>query len=347
MPSWKSYRIYLPFAGFLLLVIAYTIYWFILASEIETQINAARDQGLAGGGTLQFNKVSISGYPFLIIATFENARVEDPGAAFKADSLTATIRSYSLSHVIFEATGAQELTVMRLDNEGRLLPMSLSGTTKKTQASLILRDGLANRIDLVLNGFAGIARDIDGSARNLTATRLEIHLRENELAEGKRNVELATTIENAHMTPSDDLLLGPDINLIEVSTRLVDAPLETVRFAPVLRQWAEQGGRFELDKLLMVWGRVDLEAQGSFKLDSTRRLEGNVRSLLGGYNDLIDALVATDQLTPRDGSLAKQALSLLAMAARDKKGRVPVPVGFREGSLWLGPVRVAPLQPVM
>lgn len=339
-------RIYLPAIAVVVIAILWSIYWMVVAGEVETQLNAAKANGLPNGGTLQFDTVEVSGYPFQISALMTNLRAQDPGGSFKADKAEAMVQAWNLSHIILVAAGAQELTVMRPAEDGTLLPMTLSGTTRDTKASLLLSGGEPERIDIDIHGFAGLARDIDAKERTLTAERIQLHARKNELADNRTNVEFVGKIEAAHVVPADDLLLGPDIALIELSARLVDAPLDALRYTPLLRQWAEQGGQVELDRMAFTWGRVDLEAQGSFKLDAARRLEGNIRTLIGGYDDLLNALVATGQIAERDASVAREVLKLLAMAGGDAKGRVPVPVSFRDGSLWLGIVRVAPLQPL-
>ncbi len=73
-------------------------------------------------------------------------------------------------------------------------------------------------------------------------------------------------------------------------------------------------------------------------LDRNEQLSGALTLHLGGYNALVDSLVATRQVGPGWGRIIKLMLRAYAVVGDDDKGRVAVPLKFAKGEIYLGPL---------
>jgi hypothetical protein len=66
---------------------------------------------------------------------------------------------------------------------------------------------------------------------------------------------------------------------------------------------------------------------------------------IAGYNWLIDQFVSSGKLNPSYGDLARSALAALAQEKGNQDG-VPVAIRIQSGRVFLGPVRVAKVEPL-
>lgn len=114
-----------------------------------------------------------------------------------------------------------------------------------------------------------------------------------------------------------------------------------------LDAWRAAGGRVDIAKLSFAWGPLSLDGRGTATLDSALRPEGRIDSRVSGWRPAIGAFVAAGQMKARDGSLAATFLDL--MARRDGDGRAVIAVALtaRKGKLYLGPVAIARLDPLV
>src|SRR5262249_42837905 len=92
-------------------------------------------------------------------------------------------------------------------------------------------------------------------------------------------------------------------------------------------------------------GPLSLNGEGTAALDAQGRIELAGTARLTGWNETIDALVATGNVKPNGGALAKAALGLLAKpkdGAPKEKSEVAVAVAIQDGQLYLGGIRLGP-----
>src|SRR6266851_3184713 len=91
------------------------------------------------------------------------------------------------------------------------------------------------------------------------------------------------------------------------------------------------------------WGDLALTAKGTLALDAALQPVGALASTIRGYNEIIEALVASGSLKAGDAALAKLALGLLAKQRPDGTYEIAAPLTLQNGYAYLGPARLARL----
>lgn len=134
-----------------------------------------------------------------------------------------------------------------------------------------------------------------------------------------------------------------------LSTRLdLRGPISRAELEPMLSNWRDGGGVVEVRWLKAEWGPLTLSAEGTVALDERMRPLGALSSEIGGLGPTMDALAAAGVVTRNTARLAGIALGLLARTPSG--GGAPVigvPIAAQNGELYLGPVKVAALPPVI
>ena len=144
--------------------------------------------------------------------------------------------------------------------------------------------------------------------------------------------------------------MGDLIRLVEAKTELRNLPADFQRADDrddAVRRWADKDGSFNIEALHMVWGDLDLTAEGTISLDRRYRPQGAITTLAGGHNAVVDGLTEQGRLDETLASLIKSALNLIALTGKDPKGRLHVPLDMRGGVLYLGPLKLTDLPPLV
>jgi hypothetical protein len=111
--------------------------------------------------------------------------------------------------------------------------------------------------------------------------------------------------------------------------------------------WRDAGGTIEIRHVEVVSGGVAVSGNATMSLDGEMRPMGAGTANFSGVDEAIDRLVASGQMSDRNVPLAKLALKTLAKP--DPAGGpaiVTMPVTAENGSLYVGPVKIAPLEPL-
>ena len=112
-----------------------------------------------------------------------------------------------------------------------------------------------------------------------------------------------------------------------------------------LHRWREAGGKLEIEALILVWGALSLNGQGTLVLDRELRPEGRITTRVRGLPKTLDRLAEVGVIKQNVAATIKFAL--LALAGVGGNGEMVVPVILRDGSLYLGPVRLLRISPVL
>jgi hypothetical protein len=114
-----------------------------------------------------------------------------------------------------------------------------------------------------------------------------------------------------------------------------------------LRAWRAAGGALQIDHLQLDWAPLALEGDGRLTLDSQLRPQGELQLSVAGLGKTLDRFAEAGHLDPQVVSYAKLAIGALGRTGADGRTRIELPVRFRAGRLYLGPVPLLPLRPVL
>jgi hypothetical protein len=140
---------------------------------------------------------------------------------------------------------------------------------------------------------------------------------------------------------------------IPLDQRIERASLEAVLVGAIpagprreaLHRWRAAGGKLEIAALTLVWGELALSGQGTLVLDQALRPEGRISARVRGLPKTLDRLADAGVIKRNVATTIK--FGLLALAGAGSNGEMVVPVTLRDGSLYLGPVRLLRISPVL
>ena len=98
----------------------------------------------------------------------------------------------------------------------------------------------------------------------------------------------------------------------------------------------------------MVWGALDLRANGTMALDADMRPLGALTADIRGYEEALEAMAEAGMLRRNILPASRVALNLLAKTDEsDGRKVLTVPLTAQDGALFLGPIKLSDLPAVI
>jgi len=317
-------------------IAAWTGFWFFAAGTVRDGIDNWADDQRRAGAEVSYDSLDIGGYPFRIRATVTSPRIAWPARpdrpSLESDKLTAVAHPWNFRHVLTDLGGRHTARFLQ-DGIERTATISVGSGLSSYQTNA---DDKLMRLSADLND---VTVDAAPDIRS-TAKRLQVHVRPSGRSDAAYDV--AVSVADATVAEPAGLPLGQHISGADAQFSITGA-LPRGTDTAAIAAWRDAGGTIEVGKLHIAWGDVRADADGTLALDASMRPLGALTARVRGHNALIDAAVASGQMSADDAGTAKSALSLLALAAG---GVLSVPVELQDGRAYLGPVAVARLKPI-
>ncbi|MEQ8355376.1 MAG: DUF2125 domain-containing protein [Kiloniellaceae bacterium] len=343
MPAMRLYRHAVAATLLLLLISAVVvIYWFWARQALETGIAQWRAEQVERGYDIGYQGPEFGGFPFALSVTFRDPQVTTPqdliwhgppvyGEAKLWDPFTVDLRFPGLHHLSLpQDLEMNEVNISAEDASGRVV---LQSDGKIESASIDL--GV-----LLLSG-----KDVGTvSLQRLTARLGPLRQGNGETLE---EVDLVGEALFLELPPERGGLLGDSVARLSFDTTLVGG-IPPGKPEEALPAWRDRGGRWRFHRLIAVWGPLDLQAQGRLSLDEVLRPAGLFEAELKGASKIIDRLIDTGKIKP-EAALAAQ-LAVAAMGRPDDETGETVlsaPISLRQGLVYLGPIPLFPVAPVL
>lgn len=374
-PRRRPWRMVLPLALVVVLAAGWSAFWFFAASQAETAIAGWRAREAQGGRIHSCSSQSLTGFPFRIEVRCTDPKLEfrngeAPLALTAKDALVAT-QIYSPDLLIGEFTGPLGLgepgrTPSFMAN-WRLAQVSVRGTPEAPERASIALDQ------------PQLARLNRGAMETVaTATRMELHGR---IAGGSVTnnpiVETVLRLNKASAPQFHPAIARPTDG--EVEALLVGLK----DFAPKswpdrFREIAAAGGRIEIKRARLTQDDILVVGAGSLALDAAGQPNGQLDITVVGLDKLV-TLLGIDQLVQQylaqrgggmdmdkiasgldrilpglggavrnnQGGLATIGIAMLG-EPREVEGRkgVSLPLRFKDGQVFLGPVPIGQTAPL-
>lgn len=332
-------RIVAVFAAALVLAgLGYTAYWFHAAKELRKGLERWANTRRADGWHVAWDRLEHGGFPLHLRLSLEAPLVATPaGLSWRGERLVGLADPLNPTRLRVHADGHHELdwldtrAVLNADTLGAQINLDQKGRLDEvtiTAGGLSL-SGLTHE-PITAAGLAAMWDPLPVTATDHTIA----------------TVRFTVTAHDLTLPEWNALPLDRTIGVVEISGRVMgvlpDAP-------PVeaLTQWSADGGTVELDHVSLEWPPMALEAQGTLALDPAGQPLASLSTRMRGFGTLMDRLADNGALPADTANAAKMVLML--MARPDSRGRpsVPVPVSLQDGSLYLGPARVARVPPLV
>lgn len=317
--------------------IGYSAYWFHAAATLRKGLEQWADERRAQGWQVAWQDIEAGGFPLhLNLRLAEPQLADDSGHSWRTDQLTAYATPFDWTRLRVTAPGNHHLTwpggAVDIQAKGAQADINLDRTGALEDATLLLTQVQAVGPAAVPVSAAGLV---------LTWDPLPVTNPGHDTA----TIRFSGTAHDLLLPPLPGVPLDRAVGLAEITGRVLgavpDGPL-----APAITRWAADGGSVELDHVSLEWAPVALEAQGTLALDPAGQPLVSLSTRMRGFGPLMDRLADSGAVAADAANAAKMVL--LLMARPDAKGRpsVPVPVSLQEGSLYLGPARVAQMPPL-
>lgn len=329
--------ILLPIAVPVLLVIGYCVYWFTAAEAVRTGIDEWVALQRAQGVEVQAGQIDVGGFPLMLKANADDVIMTDPaGVVWRNAGLFAEAPPWRLTRIDFRIDGPQTLTVpgvqpvtitagsgvgdIRLANTGRLSAGSLSLPDLAVLLPAIGDLKIAT-LDLA------IAEQANGTA-------------DTDLAVGGDARQVDLPVSPLPALGSQFAHAGLDL--------LVTAPVPEQLRVPHLTLWRDAGGTLRIDRFHLEWGPLIVDARGTMTLDAALQPRANLTADVRGFLQTVDALVIAGMVEGEKAGLIKAGLALLAgPPGADGTATLTTPLSIRDRRVFLGPLQLAVLPPVV
>jgi hypothetical protein len=335
------------FLLFALLAVAVLIaaaggYWVWWAGQLERGIAQWREQQRLRGYEISYGGPAINGFPLAHVARFDAPMIQWPaGARWQGPALIARAPLWDPRTVTVSFAGRHVLEHL---NAGRLDAATVD--SRGADGSLRLRsDGRLESAEATLHGLEVLAAPFG----QVTSDRLHLWLAPDYGQEPGPELGYAFSLETSELRlpPSLAAPLDPTAERIVAAGRL-DGVFPETEPRLALAAWRDNGGALELERVEIEWPPLAVEASGRVTLDEAFRPQGQLAAHIAGLPELLDRLAERGLMTPEQASTTKLAVLALA-GTRDAKDRpvLAAPIIFREGVLYLGPLPLARISPVL
>lgn len=338
------------FSVLLLAVAAYAVYWRVFATRIPDIIATWAAQQRARGYVVSYGKIAVTGFPGVF-----RVSVVDPVLA-RADTravwrwhggaIVSRVGPFDFRATPFRVTGGSNLTYAAPPGARPVAATAarLSGRVMLTAGGQP-DDGVLKLEKLRLR-----APDDAGGIRAASA-RVEARWQAptgNSAHNGR--VDFTWTVSDIDIPKGRAGPLGPRVRRFSGATSLTRLGADLARIddpRAAIIAWRDGKGKLLIHALRVAWGPLLFQAEGTLALDKDMRPLGTMRTRTQGYREILAALVRKG-LVPRDR--AAKILLMLNFFSRKPAGGGPreiaLPLAARDGALYLGPVKLAPLPPL-
>jgi hypothetical protein len=321
-------------AVLLVLLGAYTAYWWIVATRISEGVTAWAQTERAEKVDISWQEVGVTGFPFFWRVTLDHAVLRDgrltPSPELRIPALSATARPWGFGS--WELVAPEGLSA-HLAGGGERPPLQAA---VQTAIGMLAVDPQAGS-NLWLN-----LRDISVEA----GTKVPI-------SSADAWVILPPRPPGSHTAPA----LGIALDLRQVQlpsmTSVLNDMIEELAFGitvkgavpsgkltEALAEWRDKGGTLELDNLYLDWGGVGANASGTLALDRELQPVGGVSGAIAGYDKILIGLVQSGRMRADAAGLARLALAVLARAGPDGKPEIKTAFTIQNGEMFLGPAKL-------
>ena len=342
---------YLILLGVLALaIVGYTVFWFSLSGRLEQGVQQWAAAAQAQGMQVEYKAVSVTGYPFRLIANVKDVDWHFPNAGgdldWRAGQLRLVTEPWAKGHVIILFDPHQTLTLT--DAEGSTRDYVI--TSDNARASLVMQQPGGARFAFAVNKLDVLA---SASGQHMAAGELQFYLRDlppkpaDKKPDASADPSLPTTAQADFMAKDVTLPsgrgggLGDRINSLQAEV-VVNGEIPGLR-PDQLKGWVASGGTMDITGFKADWGNLNLEAAGTLTLDDSNRPLGAFEARFKGIQGVLDAL---DLLGESDTS-RHLARSALEAAESGRKGEwIKVPFTLQNGFFYLGSIPLTTLSPV-
>lgn len=322
-------RFAIPILAILFVLGLYSAYWVYARAQIVEYVEDWETAQIEAGFSIEHSDVRVGGFPYRFSISADDVVMHAPqsegGWVIELDSFQANAMPYDFSHWII-SLGEN----LRFERDGRGLSL------------------MAENARFSVSGSNGVTQRIGAEISNLTVESIG---NSTASVSSVGNLRLsAATSESGEMairTQVDDIaLVGQAIDPILAESfgdhiAQLQADFVITQWAVLaanadLSSWSISDGIFSLREFHIGWGRLILTAEGEMSLDEALRPSGRISLSLLDPEAIVDAMIESGAISQENSG----ALRLVAQSAPRGENGTSIPLSFRNGGVFFGPVRL-------
>lgn len=318
--------------------LGYTGYWFHVAGQLRKGLERWADERRGEGWRIGWADLSVGGYPGRVTARMTApALTTKTGTHWDGETLSASANPFDLSRMHLSFPGRHRL--------------ALGGTDAVATAT-----GAEGELDLDRSGelelgsaiLSGLSVAIAGQ-KPFTAAMVALVLDPLPVAQPGHDtatIAFSVTAQDMTLPPLPGLVLDRNMAAAEISGH-VKGRMEPGPLPLALAQWSIAGGTVDIDRLALDWAPMGMEADGTLAFDPDLQPLAALSARVRGFAPLMDRLAQAGAVDAGAASAAKLLLSMMAKPDQHGRPSIPVPVTLQDGTLYLGPAKVAQVPPIV
>ena len=313
--------------------------WVWSAGQLETAVARFAEQQRARGLEISYQGPEVGGFPFGLTAGFATPLVSGrEGWRWAGPAVSGQAKVWS-PFTIETAFAGRHRIAYRVDPELPEAEIEAEAAEASGWAEL-RRDGRVEQAAFDL-GALRVQPPAGGPA---SAERLAGRFGPSRTGAAGFGTEIDLAVEADGVVLPDEIKtpLGQRIEMAGLDATLV-GEIPPGKPEQALAAWRDAGGSLEVRRLSTVWGSLQLEAAGTAGLDREFRPIGAFEARIGGLVETLDALARAGVI--ESGVLLAARFAVAALGG--EQGIVEVPITLRDGRLYLGPVPLVRLSPVL
>jgi hypothetical protein len=313
----------------LVLLAADTVYWRIVAGNLEQGFANWVAVQKAHGWTEQNGTTSVGGWPFAAILVVPALSLMHEGPDMPGQVFWSAER-------VKLRIGLTRPAMLEIAPEGRQ-QIRLAGNLAVPYTAGLLRLLLPLQArdwpDFAELAVANLRAETPTGVANVGSLQLQLVFHP-EARSGEPAVIASLRAGDVGLPPRAIRPLGPNVAKIEMDVAL-NGPLPAAGApADQATSWRDGGGSLEIQHSVLTWGPLDLTASATLALDDQLQPMGAGTARIVGYAETLDTLAAHSMISRSAASAAKAVLSLLANAPDDgSRPEVEVPLTLQYRTL--------------
>jgi hypothetical protein len=343
MPDMRPHRLAVAATLLLLLVsVAVAGTWLWSRHALEQGIARWRAEQIERGYTIDYRGPQFGGFPFALSVAFEAPRVVTPqGLTWQGPPVQGEAKLWDPFTIDLAFPGVHRLSLA----EGGTTRQADITAESATGRVVLESDGRVESAKVDLGQLVLRGDGIESVALQRLTARLG-PLRAAD-SDGPEQLDLIAEAIGVQLPPGRGGLLGDELARLSFDSTLVGG-IPPGKPETALPAWRDRGGAWRFHRLAALWGPLDLQAKGELELDQALRPAGELESRLKGAGALIDRLSAEGKLKPEAALAAHLAVAALGRPDGVSGETVlAVPISLRQGMLYLGPIPLVPIAPVL
>lgn len=255
-PRPRRLGLYIPWAIFALICVAWTAYWFMARDAAIRALESAVERANAAGVNAGYGGLRAGGYPLRLTLTLEDAHADPaPGIAFTAARLPVSINLSNPRHII---VGLGDGLHWRTNDGDHAM------TVQRGELSIRLDDGGLARLSLDLDG----ARVVHDATAVTDIAKLLVHVRPDPRARADQQLVIEA---DDWRGPTPFAALSPLTPFTHFRAAIVVTESASLISRTPLASW---DGALRIERLDVAWADARVVGDGTLDLDGAHRPAG-------------------------------------------------------------------------